>query len=465
VSSPITLSNFNSIDFNVILNSVMQQESLPLQALQAKQSNLSSEKSAYDRLASTLQTLQTAAAGLSTRDDVVQYAATVSDTNALSVTTTTGAVPGRYEVVVNELARAQVTVSATTANDADTTQVATGGSLTIGGVQVSLSGPVTLQGLADKINGTANIPVTASVVQSDPGKYRLVLTGADTGKTHAFTITNALTGGTGVGFVDTNNDGTSGDSAADNAVQATDASLLINNIPITSASNTVTSGVPGTTLELAEKDPTKTIVVSVARDTSALTGKIQSFVSAFNDLVQFTSGQTTAANNGQSGTLGREPLLRQLKNALRSGLSAAYGSGTFTHLAEIGIGSARDGTLTIDDAALTSAIGQDLAGVTSLLGGTGGSGGAFAGLQQIIQGYTQAGGFVASAETLLTNEAARLDGQVADMQARLAIRRTALQQEYTAADLAMTTLKAQSGNLASLSGSSGSSGGLLASIG
>jgi hypothetical protein len=39
------------------------------------------------------------------------------------------------------------------------------------------------------------------------------------------------------------------------------------------------------------------------------------------------------------------------------------------------------------------------------------------------------------------------------MQARLAVERAALQQEYTAADQAMTDLKSQSGNLSSLGSS------------
>ena len=37
MGSPITLSGFNSIDFNVVLNAVMQQESQPLKALQQRQ--------------------------------------------------------------------------------------------------------------------------------------------------------------------------------------------------------------------------------------------------------------------------------------------------------------------------------------------------------------------------------------------------------------------------------------------
>ena len=35
MSSPITLSNFNNIDWNQVLSALMQQESLPLQVLQS----------------------------------------------------------------------------------------------------------------------------------------------------------------------------------------------------------------------------------------------------------------------------------------------------------------------------------------------------------------------------------------------------------------------------------------------
>ncbi len=62
MSSPITLSNFNNIDFSVILNAVMQQASQPLLALQSRQSELSSENSEYGVLATRLGTLETAAA-------------------------------------------------------------------------------------------------------------------------------------------------------------------------------------------------------------------------------------------------------------------------------------------------------------------------------------------------------------------------------------------------------------------
>ena len=68
VSSPITLSNFNSIDFSVILNAVMAQASQPLTALQNQQTDLATENKQYNVLATKLGSLETAAAGLSTSE-------------------------------------------------------------------------------------------------------------------------------------------------------------------------------------------------------------------------------------------------------------------------------------------------------------------------------------------------------------------------------------------------------------
>ena len=131
---------------------------------------------------------------------------------------------GIYDVVVSQLARAQVTASTSLHPDADTTAVAAGGSLVINGKTVTVTVPTTLQKLADAINATEDIGVTATVVSPTPGQYQLVLTSHSTGAANGFTIQNNLTGGaSAVTFADTDGDGLSGNSAADNKVSATDA--------------------------------------------------------------------------------------------------------------------------------------------------------------------------------------------------------------------------------------------------
>ena len=448
MGSPITFSGFNSIDFNVVLNAIMQQESAPLQALQAKQTELQATDSTFGQLATKLDALRTASGALSDSSTLNTYAATSSDTTALTASASATAVAGRYEVKVNQLARAQVTVSNTFAPDANTTIVATGGSLTVGTEQITITGSVTLQQLAAAINADANSPASASIIATEPGKYRLVLTSKDTGEANAFTITNQLTAGT-ITFADANNDNVSGDSASDNAVNATDASLLINNIAITSTTNTLDAAIPGVTLTLQQQDPTKTVVVSVDRDDESLANRIDAFVASYNDLVKFADAQATASNNGTVGAIGRDSVLRGLRGSLRDALLGAHGSGTLTRLAEVGLGFTRTGQLTLDRSALTAALNSNPATVQSLFADA--SSGAFGAINALIDHYTDAGGFLPDARTRLSDEIARVGRQMDDMSARLAIRKAALQQEFTAADQAMTQLNSQKSSLASFS--------------
>src|SRR5207244_5499220 len=75
--------------------------------------------------------------------------------------------------------------------------------------------------------------------------------------------------------------------------------------------------------------------------------------------------------------------------------------------------------------------------------------GVFVSTENLINDYTAAGGFVPDARTRLSDEILRVGRRMDDMQARLAIRRAALQQEFIAADLAMARLNSQKGTLAS----------------
>ncbi|HQZ37902.1 MAG TPA: flagellar filament capping protein FliD [Vicinamibacterales bacterium] len=441
MASGITFSGFNDIDFNLILNSIMQQESQPLRALEDQQTALRSRVTTLDLLANRVSALETASDALSSASAAASFKATTSDATALGVSAGSGAVPGRYDIVVSQLARAQVTASTSTVPDADTTIVADGGTLTIGGETITLSGPVTLAQLAAAINGAADAPARASVVQSAPGSFQLVLTGKSTGEANAFAVTSGLSGGSGVAF-------------GANAVDASDAELTVNNIPITSASNTLDSVVPGTTVTLYRQDPTATVVVDVASDPSALKTRLESFVSAYNDLVKFANDQSALAGKGDQSSIGRDPVLRQLRSSLRSALTTAYpNAGSFQSLAEIGVELQQNGTLELESAKFDAAIAHGLDDVAALLGSGPAAPGAFAGIETLLQQYSGGNGLVSSAKTQLTSRMTRLDDQMARMQERLAARRLALQREFTAADEAMSLLKTQSGSLSAFGAS------------
>src|SRR5262245_4393635 len=107
MSSPITFSGFNSIDFNTILNAVMQQASQPLTALQTRQSALKSQMTTLGTMTSRVSSLASAADALTDADRLDRFSGTSSSTS-VKVSTSSAATDGHFDVVVTDLARAQV---------------------------------------------------------------------------------------------------------------------------------------------------------------------------------------------------------------------------------------------------------------------------------------------------------------------------------------------------------------------
>jgi len=348
--SAVTFTGANGIDWGTVLNAVITQERQPIDYLASQQTALKTQSSAFATLASRLGALESVADALTRAAAFGARTASTTDDTVVGASATTGAVPGTYDITVTELARSQVTGSSSRHADTGTTVVATGGTITIGGKAVTLSGSVTLAGLAEAINGTTDIGVTATIVQSETG-YQIVLTGTATGAAKGFTVTNALTGST-VAFTDTDLDGVSGDSSADNATQASDAKITVNNVTVTSSTNTITDAIPGTTLTLLRKQPSTPVTVSIREDLGNTETLVKGFVDAYNGLITFAQQQTSSTSG-----IGRDPMLKGLRNELRSVISASYAAGgTLSSLGQTGIEFDRTGKLTINSTLLRDAL-------------------------------------------------------------------------------------------------------------
>jgi flagellar hook-associated protein 2 len=431
MSSPITLSGFNSIDFNVVLNAIMQQERVPITQLETQKKALEAQKSEFSMLASKLGALESAAEALAAAQALDATTATVSDATRLAVSST-GTVPeGSYEVLVQQLARAQVSTSTNTLADKDTTIAATGGRLVIGGKTVTISGNVTLQQLADAINATADMPVVASVVR-DVGGYRLMLTGRQTGAEHAFTIENNLTGGNRPRFA--------------TSQAATDARVTINGVTTTSPTNTFQGVVPGLDFTALRADTTNPVVITITASTDSVQALVEKLVTAFNDIVKYLTEQTSAAARSDGDSIGRDPMVRGLRRALASVLGSGYG-GDYGALARVGLEFTRSGELEFHASAFVAAVQSDKEAVRTLFRGTDGTGGAFGSLVSTIAQYTAAGGLVPNATSRLDAQVTSITKRIAEMEERLAVRRAALQREFVAADQAIAQLNAQLGSL------------------
>jgi flagellar hook-associated protein 2 len=457
VGSPITLSGFNQIDFGMILNAVMQQERLPLDRLETQRKALEAQKTAFSTLATKLGALETAGNNLKTANSLNALKATSSGAG-VEVSASGGTNTGTYGVVVTERARAQAMASATTYSSL-TDVVGTSGTFTItpdtgDPIVITLSASTTIQELAASINGAEDTPVSAAVVQSAPGQYRLVLTGKNTGADNGFTVSQTLAGGVGLAFVDTDGNNIYGDSDTDLTQTARNASFTVNGLAVQSASNVVTDVIPGVTLTLKTEGPDP-ITIDVTRDSAAAKEKVTKFIDAYNAIVAFMTDQNTAAIAGKA-SIGRDPLTRGFKSAMREVLMGQYPDATsFPSLAGIGIGFDATGKLTLDNAAFDAAIKNDPADVQRLMSGTTGNGGAFGAITSAIKEYTKAGGLIFDMKQRLTEQVRHMEDRLDQMAQRLEQRRLVLQREFTAADRAMTQLRSQGGALSALGGTFG----------
>jgi flagellar hook-associated protein 2 len=450
-SAGITFGGFNNIDFSLILNAIMTQESQPVVTLQARQKALQAQQTAFSTLASKLTALESASKTLSSTTSFGARTATSTNSAAVAVSASSAASVGSYDIVVTELAKGQTTASTSTFADKDTTTVASAGALVINGITVAVTVPATLQDLADAINANDDVSVSATVVSTTPGSYQLVLTGKASGSTGAFTVQSTLSGGPGVAFADADNDGISGDSATDNAQNAINAAFTLNNIAITSSKNTITDAIAGVTFTLLKKDPTTAVGVSVTADQDAAKTQVKAFVTAFNELIQFAKDQSAAATKGEAGNIGRDALLRGLRNELRGEINREYATGgTYSYLSQVGIGFNRTGTMTFDETAFDAATKDGNGQVMKLFAGSGGVTGVFASLQTLVTNYTDAGGLVPDAKDRISQQLTSVAARIDAMNARLAIRRESLNKEFIATDQAMSTLNDSIKSLTSL---------------
>jgi flagellar hook-associated protein 2 len=446
MGSPITFSGFNKIDFNMILNAVMTQERAPLTALETQKKALDTQTTAFATLATKLGKLESAAKDLAGGTAQSVLSGTSSDDTAVGISSVTGSLAGTYDVVVSRLASAQVTASGNTYTAVDA-PLMTGGtlSLTRGAdtpVDIAFTGSMTLSDLAEAINAEDDAPVTAAVVQTAPGAYRLVLTGKSTGTENAVTVAVNKT-------QPTDPDPTLTFGA--NAVNADDASFTVNGLAITSTSNTVTDVVPGATLTLKKADATKTVTIDVEKSGEDAKNKLKALVTAYNDVLTFFSDQNSAATAGKAG-IGRDALVRGLRNELRSAMQATYAGGEYERLAEIGIEFDITGKMSLDETVFDEAIESNAADMQLLVAGVDGKSGAFGALRTLVQEYTQAGGLLGDARDRIKDQTTRINSRLDAMEVQLEVRRAALQREYIAADMLMTQLNSQSSSLGQLGG-------------
>ena len=364
----------SGLDINSIITQLVAVEQVPLTKLRTEASSLQTKLTTYGKVQSYLSALREASSALTRTDTWGATTGTSSDPTTVAVTTSATTKTGNYTLEVQRLASAQSNATATFAN-ADT--LIGEGSLRIElgawgagqtsftpkagatAIDITVAAPgATLATLRDQINA-AGAGVTASVL-SDATGARLVLRSTATGAANGFRI--------GVTDTDGNNtdaaglsalafDPSAGVTTMAQALAAGNASATLNNLPISSESNTLANVLDGMSLTL-NRVTTAPVQVTAAQDNTSMRKSLDTFVSAYNDLNKLLADQTkydaaTKASGGLQGDSAAVGIRAQMRAMIGTTSNA---STMFKRLSDIGFDVKLDGSLALNDTKINNAL-------------------------------------------------------------------------------------------------------------
>lgn len=444
--STLSFSGLSSgLDTNAIIDAVMASERVPITAIQNKQNTLNSALTTVNSLTSKLGTLKTSAQALSSALGFSSFKASSSD--AAVVANVTGAPSaGTFNVSVTQLAREQRSYSAAQASS--TAALNLSGSLTLqvgagSTASVNVLATDTLTDIAAKINSSGQ-RIGASILY-DGSQYKLQVRGLDSGQ--ANTITFGGTMATDLGLT-----GTPYQSAQD-------AILTVDNNQITRSTNQIVGVIPGVTLALT-KTTSSAASVSVQSDPDTLKSKIQTFVTAYNDVVGASQtaagwGQIKAGNTALAGDSAIRSVMSRLSASIGNNVPGT--SGKYTTLASIGLASNKDGKLVLDDTKMRAAIEADPTAVQklfindTLMGSTGAMTGVMSTVDQLAN---NSGSLLKAKSESLSAQVKRMDDDVAAIQRRMDQLQAQMVQRFAALEQVVSQYKTQGNALASVLASS-----------
>ena len=318
-----------------------------------------------------------------------------------------------------------------------------------------------LAGLAGAVNGAAQAAradgrlaegtgVAASVVRETSGTARLSLRGTATGYGQRLGFEDpdgvlaalqvdrtAVRSGTGGGAVYA-----IGTGPADSELSA---AFTLDGLALYRDSNTVSDALSGVTLTLS-KVTSEASALAVGADVAGMRAEVEAFVEAYNGLNQFLTSKTRVdADAGTRGAFAGDAAVTGLRLGLRADLARASGGLSF---ADLGITTARDGTLAIGDAAaLDEALARSPEAVGALFSADGGVADR---LRDRIGGLLGSAGVIAQRKQTADARIGRLDGQIARWDTRLERRETLLRDQFARLQEVATRAQAQQNSIATL---------------
>lgn len=340
--------------------------------LQNEQAELDAESNGLDSLSTALTDFQTAIDALNSDTDGPLTFSATSNNESNTVSANSQAQAGTYSFYVSALAQAQQTTYSITDGLYDATGTF---ELTMDGstMDIDLSaadqngdddGFIDASELVDAINDSDDNPgVTAALVKTGD-TTTIMLTSETTGEQSQFSV--SVEGNTELSDAMT--------ASKQEITTAQDAEIHLGNQTgpvITSSTNTFDDVIPGVTMTFSEAsdpaDPNDVTTFTVAEDSGGSQAKVQTFVDAYNTLIDTIDSLTSYGDDDTAaGVFAGDAGMKSLANQMDDIAHASYGG---VSIVDYGITLDSDGHLQIDSTQFTEEMEENPDGLTSIFVG------------------------------------------------------------------------------------------------
>jgi len=351
-TSSSTSSGTASIDVASIVSQLMATENKPMTALKDKIASKTTLISDLGTLKSKVASFQTALESLQDPTAMSTAVASSSDETIVKITNSTGAIQGRHDILVSQVAQpAQITFDEFGSSTANAGLAAGDAfSITIGSRLYTYTPPTgvtmattTIDNLKNWVNALGD-NLSASIVPTSGSNYALKIQGTQPGTDNAITYSHTSSGAAVNGL--------GSPAVAPTIVAAQNAAFTLDGVSYTRRTNTITDALSGVTINLVKAD-TAHQSISVDKGEDQAPQVMQGLVDAFNDLVTTAkklSVRASSANGVKTdGSLAGSPtalnFLNQIKSMLNGDIhyTLAGNPGTIS-MGELGFEMQYDGT-------------------------------------------------------------------------------------------------------------------------
>ncbi len=356
------------LDTNGLVEQLLAVDRRNITVLDTKKVKYQAQGTAFQDLNARLLTLKSRAEALDDPETFFARSATSSSETVATATAGPGSTRGTYTFTVTALARGSLAAAgATKATLTDSIATAPGSFQ----FRLGASGPV----IAIPVDETTSLSLLAKAINDKNAGVRATVVNAGTAAAPAWKLTIASNSTGAANDIVIVNDPTTLSIA--NTQTAADAAFTITGVgSFTRSTNTFSDVLDGVTITLKAGSGSTDLAIDV--DKAATQSRVQGLIDAYNDVVKAIDSQAAAvvASDGsvRRGAFTGDAAARQIRRSLSSVIATRFGA-AISALADVGVTTQKDGTLSLDATRFQQALTNDATGVRDLIAGASGTSG------------------------------------------------------------------------------------------